>query len=101
MAYKSKVSWTIRIEPNLKKRLTLIAKAEKRSLNNLIEYLLEYMVDYYEKAPIYRIDDLLSCYHECFYSTAFSPAEEKGIQQMLAHDREDQQQKLKAVRRSD
>lgn len=72
MAYKSKIPWTIRIEPELKKRLETIAPKLNRSLNNLIEYFLEYMADYADKAPIRPIDDLLNTFESVMSQGAAS-----------------------------
>ena len=101
MASPDKVTWAVRMKPKLKDSLSLIAKAEKRSLNNLIEYFLEYMVDFYEKAPLYGIDDLLTCYHEAAWSDALGPTYDKLLKEALADDRKTQQQKLKAARTLD
>jgi hypothetical protein len=101
MAYKSKITWSVRIEPELKERLIVIAKAEDRSLNNIIERFLSYMAEYYEKSPIHPIDDLLTCYHEAQWSDAFGPEYDKKLEEALRHDRKAQQQKLSKARKSD
>lgn len=80
MPYKNKITWSVRVEPELKKKLQDIAKLENRSLNNLMEYFLGYMVDYYKKAPIRPIDDLLHAYDALFSSDegASKPRDKQG-----------------------
>lgn len=99
MSCPGKVTWAVRMEPDLKDKLQTIAKAENRSLNNLIETFLSYMCDFYEKAPLYPIDDLLSAYHEATWSDAFGPEYDRDLKRMLADDRKSQQRKLKDARK--
>jgi hypothetical protein len=101
MPSPTKVAWLLRADARLKERLELIAKAEKRSLNNLIEYFLEYMADFYEKAPLYSVDLLLNSYHESPYWTRqYDRETQKDIHDKLELDRKNQERKLKEARKS-
>ena len=52
MAYKTKVSWLQSAEPEIKERLKVIAKEHKRSLNSMVEVILEeWLKQYDEKNP--------------------------------------------------
>lgn len=90
------------MDPKLKSKLQLIAKAERRSLNNLIEFFLEYMVDFYEKAPTYSIDQLLVSYHESpYWDGSLDRPRQQALKEKLEADRKNQERKLKEARKSD